>query len=369
MVRRGVGVRDEQARHREGGDLGDRGGPGAAHHEVGGRERLPHPRDVGQHLPAALLLGRERERRHGLVEPLGARGLDHDEPLAREQLPLQARDPLVDVGRPERAAKDEQHRLPLAHAERGAARLAARRDDAPAHGVAGELHPARGTPLALEDGAGGRHRDAHGGGVGRERLVGQARHRVLLVEHVGHAEAVAAVEQGHLHVGAEAHGNVGGALAREERADLALRAPHAHERARERPGARAVEAAHDDRDQLEAGLGDEAPLELGRLPEEAHVVAALAQLLREGERGVDVAGGSAGSDGDLEVPLGHVLPPIAWSSGPSRATCAGARPRSARGLSSSSRTSPRRAGPRTPRAAPGRRDAPRRPGGHRPRPR
>ena len=109
-------------------------------------------------------------------------------------------------------------------------------------------------------------------------------------------------------------GHVGGALLGEEAGDLGLRAAHARERRDERPGARAVEPAHHHRHELEARLGDEPALELCRLPVEPHVVPAVAQLLGQGERRVDVSRRPARRDGDLEVFACHVSPSVRWCS-------------------------------------------------------
>jgi hypothetical protein len=81
----------------------------------------------------------------------------------------------------------------------------------------------------LEGRARGGHRDAHGGGVRRERLVREPRHGVLLVQDVRDARGAAAGEKGHLDVGTKAHGHVGGTLVSEAPAHLALGAAHLHE--------------------------------------------------------------------------------------------------------------------------------------------
>ena len=155
-----------------------------------------------------------------------------------------------------------------------------------------------GIALALEDRARRGDRDADPGGCGRHHLVGEAGHGVLLVDEVGHVVLFAPAEQRDLDVGAEADGGVGRALLLEAALEIALGGPDAVERGKRGPGARAVEAGDLDVDEREPRLWDERALELGRAAKERDLVAAVAKLLGERERGVDVSGGAAGGYGD-----------------------------------------------------------------------
>ena len=155
-----------------------------------------------------------------------------------------------------------------------------------------------GIALALKDVAGRRDRDADLGGGGRHHLVGETGDRVLLVDEVGNVVLLAPAEQRNLDVGAEADGNVGGALLLEATGEVALGGPDTVERRERRPGARAVEARDLDVHERESRLRDERSLELGRTAKERDLVPSVAELLRERERWVDVAGGAAGGDCD-----------------------------------------------------------------------
>ena len=203
------------------------------------------------------------------------------------------------MGGAQAPAKDEKHRGVLGDREGSAARLARGGKDAPAHGVAREHDGVLATDAPLEGGArlGQRHADV--ARMRRERLVGKAGDRVLLVEHVGDVPLAAAVHERQLDVGAKPHGDVWGSLLGKDlphpRGGLAL----AHEGRDERPGPRAVEAGHVDGLELEARLRDERPLELGALAKEAHVVATSGELLGQSERRVDVARGAASGDRNL----------------------------------------------------------------------
>ena len=122
------------------------------------------------------------------------------------------------------------------------------------------------------------------------------------MEHHGDALGMTGADEGKLDVGAEADGDIGNARLPEARQNLRGRAPLAHERRDERPRPRAVEARDDDRDELEARLGHERPLELGRLAVEGDVMPAGAELLGERDGRIDVTCGASRSDGNLESP-------------------------------------------------------------------
>ena len=107
------------------------------------------------------------------------------------------------------------------------------------------------------------------------------------MDEVGHVVLFAPAEQRDLDVGAEADGGVGRALLLEAALEIALGGPDAVERGERGPGARAVEAGDLDVDEREPRLWDERALELGRAAKERDLVAAVAKLLGERERGVD----------------------------------------------------------------------------------
>ena len=211
VVGRRVWVGHEDGRSGKGRYLRDGGGAGAGDHQVGGGKSLAHIGDVGHDLPAGgLLVGEGKRLAHeGLV--VGARRVDDDEPGAGEKLVLEGADRLVEMVGPQGAAKDQQHRGALGHAEGSASGRAACLHDAAAHRVAGH-HVGLRCALALEGGEGLRQGAADARGVCGAHLVGKARHGVLLVEQVGHAVLAAPLKERYLDVGAKAQADVRGAL-------------------------------------------------------------------------------------------------------------------------------------------------------------
>ena len=313
MVRRREGIRHEHAGHGERRDLCHGGRACTREHEVRGRKGLAHAVDVGHDAPARGLVLREGELlHHGVVFPL-ARGVDDAEVLAREELGLQGRDPLVEVTRAEAAAEDEQHRGVLWDAEATTALRAVGADDALPDGVARDDDLGVGPDLAPErvDRDGKRH--AYRLHLRGGRLVGKPRHGVLLVDDAGDALRVAPVDEGELDVGAKAHRDVRARRA-EVAADGLLGGTHAPQRRDERPGTRAVEARDVDGVEREARLRDERGLQLLGLAEELHLVPARGELLCQRERRVDVARGSAGGDRHPQA-ICHACPSFCPGSG------------------------------------------------------
>ena len=63
--------------------------------------------------------------------------------------------------------------------------------------------------FALKDRARCRHRDAHAGGMGVHHLVGQARNRILLMQQIRNARALAPPQQRNLDIGTKTDGGIG----------------------------------------------------------------------------------------------------------------------------------------------------------------
>ena len=296
MVLRGERERHEQCRKRAGRYLGERRGAGARDDDVGRGHGVAHMVGIAQQLPTSLLLGRKRQLLAHGVELLGAGHLHDMQVAVGQKLVFERGDGLVEVPRAQAAARHQQHARALRHAEARAALLARGREHAFAHGVAG--HP----DAALVGQRLGRVLvgEAHGGGALGEVLVGHAHDRVLLVHHHGDAALLGGARHGDAHVAAEAHHRVGSYLveppARKRRALL-----NGEHGLRQRERMVAVETLGLERRERDARLPHEPRLHARGRAGEAHLAAALLQHVRQGERRVDVAGGSAAGKNDQHV--------------------------------------------------------------------
>ena len=121
------------------------------------------------------------------------------------------------------------------------------------------------------------------------------------MKQIGYVSVLAPAQERNLDVGAKAAGDIGRALRAEELAEGPLRGPDAVERRKRGPGARAVEARDLDGHELETRSRHERSLELGGAAIEGHFVAAVAKLLRERKRRIDMASRTARRNRDPEL--------------------------------------------------------------------
>ena len=293
VVVHGVRKRHEDRGAPRGGELGHGHRAAAAHHEVGVVVGGAHVVDEVAHrrldAPPRGHLGVARAHR---VRPPRARLVahGHGHAVARQGGAGARQRDVERLGPP--AAADDQHaqrpRARRGHRVPGRTVRALREDrDVVAHRIADDARP--GGERAGEGREGAR-------GDARQHPVGQARHRVLLVQHQRHAREPRGQAHGPRREAAHAQDRA--------RAELGQQPPRLRHGARQpqRPretGDRALAAQPGDVDgaQLDAGRRHERGLEPrgGADPDDRH--AARAQHLGHGEPRHHVAAGAAGRDG------------------------------------------------------------------------
>ena len=195
------------------------------------------------------------------------------------------------------SAKHKQHARLGGDAQCGTTLLAGGRQHGRPHRVADDLDARCGAEFAFElclrDGIG---KGEHGSVLGK-RLVGHARHGILLMEHQRDPGLCGSRGKGEAHVRPEAHSCGRLAVARELGEQGLAGTLHLDQGRDGRPGARPVEAADVEALEREALLRHKRGLHALLRAVKAHLVAAVAQLMGKRQRRVDMTGGAAGRNG------------------------------------------------------------------------
>ncbi len=136
VVLRGEGKRHEERRERAGGYLGERGGAGARHDDVGSGHGVAHLVGVAEQLPTLLLSGESASCSATASSSFGPVTCTTCTSSAASSSSFRARNRLVEVARAQAAARHQQHARVLGHAEARATRPRAWPRTRFAHGIA-----------------------------------------------------------------------------------------------------------------------------------------------------------------------------------------------------------------------------------------
>ena len=244
----------------------------------------------------ALLLQQEGEQLH----PVAAGGVDVVQPALRNVPGHQFRHRLVDGLRPQTAAEGEQADLPRRNAQPRAGGFPVGGKHLRTDGIAGDDVITAGRQALF----GFRHREKETVHLFGDHAVGNAGEGVGLVGHAGNALPGGFQQNGRADVAAGAEHDVGGKLPQEpagtaaggqQQTDaLAVVADVA-------PGKAALDAQRTERGKIKAGARDQRRFHgIGIADkEDAALWHALAQLGGDGQRGIDVSGGTAAGEQDF----------------------------------------------------------------------
>ncbi len=260
---------------------------------------MAHGIGVAQQLPALRFLGGQGQGLGHGIELLGARHMHDVQVIAGQKLVLHGAQGLVQMPRPQAAARHQQHDGILRHAEAAAALLAGGLENGCAHGVARDGH------LALIGHAGGRMAvgEAHGSGMARKVLVGKPHHRILLVYHQRYAHLLGGAPDRQRHIPPETHHRIGLHLG-----EPALGGPgalrHEAQGAEDAQRMVAIESGGLKSGEIDARLGHQARLHTRRRAGEEHRIAAPPELFGKRECRIYMAGGPPARQNDAHgIPL------------------------------------------------------------------